>query len=152
MSGQEKMTVGSETISPETAPSVQQTCGGTLTRAGETYASRTDAQPISGALGIVERLRGAPIDWKRNGKHDIGFIAEDGAEVLLQAIAYDGRENEAKVIDCSHLVALLIEAVKEQQGQIKNQEHSLKEQRSQIAKLRAEIERIKISVRATAVR
>ena len=113
---------------------------------------QTNIQAISGALGIVDRLHGVSFDWKPDGKHDIGFIAEDVAEVLPEAVAYDENGKDAKAVDCSRLVALLIEAVKEQQAQIKSHEHFLKEQKGQVARLRAEIERLKASIRAATVR
>ena len=155
MSVQENVNVGPETISPEIAPAVEQTSVGTSMHAWATCTStegQTNIQAISGALGIVDRLRGVSFDWKSDGKHDIGLIAEEVAEVLPEAIAYDESGKDAKAVDYSRLVALLIEAVKEQQVQIKNHEHSLKEQKGQVARLRAEIERLKVSIRAATVR
>jgi Chaperone of endosialidase len=155
MSFQENLNVGPEAISPENVPAVQQTCvktsrdvWGTRTLTGQ----QTNVQTINGALGIVERLRGVSFDWTPDGKHDIGFIAEEVAEVLPEAVAYDETGKDAKAVDYSRLVAVLIAAVKEQQVQIRNLEHSLKEQKGQVAKLRGEIERLKISIRAATVR
>ena len=74
------------------------------------------------------------------------------AEVIPEAVVYDQNGKNAKAVDYSRLVPVLIEAVKKQQVQIKNQEHSLKEQKAQTAKLRAEVERLKISIRAAAAR
>jgi hypothetical protein len=155
MSIQENVRVGPETISSETVPSVPETCVGTSMHAWATYTStgrQTNIETLIGALGIVDRLRGVSFDWISDGKHDIGFIAEDVAQVLPEAVVYDEIGKNAKAVDCSRLVALLIEAVKEQQLQIKNQEHSLKEQKGQVARLRAEIERLKASIRAVTVR
>ena len=151
---QENVKVGPETITPEIVPSVQQTCVRTSVAAWATGTSterQTNIQAISGALGIVDRLRGVSFDWAPDGKHDIGFIAEDVAEVLPEAVVYDENGKDAKAVDYGRLVAVLVEAVKEQQVQIKNQEHSLKEQKGQLAKLRGEIERLKISIRAATV-
>ena len=150
MSMQENMKTG-----PETVPAVQQTCVRTSMHAWATCNStgrQTNIQAISGALGIVDRLRGVSFDWKPDGKHDIGFIAEDVAEVLPEAVAYDENGKDAKAVDYSRLVAVLVEAMKEQQLQIRIQEHSLKEQKGQVARLRAEMERLKASVRAATVR
>lgn len=155
MSMQENADVVPETISPETGPAVQQRCVRTSTHAWapSTSAGRqANIQTITCALGVVERLRGVSFDWKPDGKHDIGLIAEDVAEVLPEAVAYDESGRDIKAVDYSRLVAVLIEAVKEQQLQIKNQEHSLKEQKGQVARLRAEIERLKISIRAATAR
>lgn len=154
MSIQETRNVRLETINPESVPSVQQSCAGISMRASANCAStgrQTNVQAIGSALGIVDRLRGVSFDSKPDGKHDLGFIAEDVAEVLPEAVAYDESGKNAKAVDYRCLVALLIEAVKEQQVQIKNQEHSLKEQKGQLAKLRGEIERLKISIRAVTV-
>jgi len=79
----------------------------------------------SGALGIVDRLRGVSFDWKPDGKHDIGLIAEEVAEVIPEAILYDESGKNARAVDCSRLIAVLIEAVKKQQVQIKNQRGQL---------------------------
>ena len=155
MSIQETVNVGPETISPETVPAVQQTCVGTSMHASATCTStgpQTNIQALTGALGIVDRLHGVSFDWKRDGKHDIGLIAEDVAEVLPEAIVCDETGKSAKGVDYSRLIAILIEAVKEQQVQIKKQEHSLKEQKGQVARLRAEMERLKASIRAATVR
>ena len=152
---QEKINIGSETISPETVPAAQQSCAGISTRASATCTStgrQTNVQAISGALSAVDRLRGGSFDWNPDGKHDIGIIGEDVAEVFPESVDCDESGKDAKAIDYRRLVALLIEAVKEQQVQIKNQEHSLKEQKGQVARLRAEIERLKVSIGAATVR
>ena len=155
MSMQENVKVGPETISPEIVPAVEQTCLGASMHAWATCTStgqQTNIQAISGALGIVDRLRGVSFDWAPDGRHDIGLIAEDVAELLPEAVVYDENGKDAKAVDYSRLVAVLIEAVKEQQVQIKSHEHSLKEQKGQMARLRAEIERLKVSIRAATVR
>ena len=152
MSMQENMKVGPETITPEIVPAVQETCVRTSWATCNSTGRQTNIQAISGALGIVDRLRGVSFDWAPDGKHDIGFIAEHVAEVLPDAVAYDESGKDAKAIDYSYLIAVLIKAVKEQQVQIKNQEHSLKEQKAQLARLRGEIERVKASIRTATVR
>jgi len=89
-----------------------------------TYSSRrwkTNIQPIAGALEKVQRLRGVAYDWKADGKHDIGLIAEEVGEVIPEVVAYEENGVEAKSVDYARLVALLIEAMKEQQQQIETQ-------------------------------
>jgi hypothetical protein len=113
---------------------------------------QTSLEILSGALGVVERLRGVSFDPQADGKPDIRLIVEEVAEVIPDAIAYEESGNNAKAVDYSRLLAVLIEAVKELQVQIKNHEHSLREQKGQVARLRAEIERLKTSIRAATVR
>lgn len=80
-------------------------------------------------LGKLEQIRGVSYDWKdehiqkRGGedgyfvrKHDIGVIAQEVEAVLPEIVAT--RDDGTKVVKYEKLVALLIEAVKDQQRQI----------------------------------
>ena len=68
-------------------------------------------------------------DWNataRRGQHDLGVIAQEVEEVIphvvrgkvLQTGEFEGNTEEYKTVDYEKLTAVLIEAVKEQQGQI----------------------------------
>ncbi|MDH4035226.1 MAG: tail fiber domain-containing protein, partial [candidate division Zixibacteria bacterium] len=65
------------------------------------------------ALVTVGKLRGVEYDWKADGKHDIGLIAEEVGEVIPEVVAYEENGSDARSVDYARLVALLIEAVKE---------------------------------------
>jgi uncharacterized small protein (DUF1192 family) len=85
------------------------------------YSSRrwkTNIRPIQGALDKVEHLTGVYYDWKADGEHDIGLVAEDVGQVIPEVVAYEANGKDAKSVDYARLTALLIEAVKEQQAQI----------------------------------
>jgi hypothetical protein len=84
---------------------------------------------ISDPITIVNQIRGVYYDWTdehiraRGGedgyfvrKHDIGVIAQEVEAVLPEIVAT--RDDGTKVVKYEKLVALLIEAVKEQQKQI----------------------------------
>jgi hypothetical protein len=86
-----------------------------------TYSSRRwkkNVKPIDNALQKVERLRGVTFDWKADGKHDIGLIAEEVGEVIPEVVAYEENGVDARSVDYARLVSVLIEAVKEQQAEI----------------------------------
>jgi hypothetical protein len=86
-----------------------------------TYSSRRwkrDIEPIEGSLDKVMNLRGVSFKWKDGGKEDIGLIAEEVAEVIPEVVAFEENGEDAQSVDYSRLVALLIEATKEQQKQI----------------------------------
>jgi len=105
-----------------------------------TYSSRrwkTNIKPIEGALNKVHRLRGVSYDWKADGKHDIGLIAEEVGEVIPEVVAYEENGEDAKSVDYARLVALLIEGMKEQQQIIESQSVEL----TQIKAENAEIKR-----------
>lgn len=88
---------------------------------------KTNVGPLDGALQAVENLRGVSFDWKGSGKHDIGMIAEEVASVVPAAVAFD--DQGAQGIDYTSLTALLIEAVKEQQQQIRELQRQIEELR-----------------------
>jgi hypothetical protein len=85
--------------------------------------------PIGDPIAKLNKIRGVYFDWtdehiqKRGGednyfvrKHDIGVIAQEVEAVLPELVA--DRDDGTKVVKYEKLVALLIEAVKDQQRQI----------------------------------
>jgi hypothetical protein len=114
-----------------TIPNVAGPGGQPIANAWPTYSSKrwkTDIQPLAGALDKVEQLQGVSFNWKGNGKHDIGLVAEDVATVVPELVAFDKNGTEAQGIDYGRLTALLVEAIKEQQNEIR-------ELKDQLAKL-----------------
>ena len=90
-----------------------------------TYSSRrwkTNIEAIENPLEKVQALRGVTYDWKESGKHDIGLIAEEVGEVIPEIVAYEKNGVDAKSVDYSRLVAVLIEAVKELSGKVQRLE------------------------------
>ncbi len=74
--------------------------------------------PIEGALDKVQRLRGVSYNWKATGEHNIGVIAEEVGMVIPEVVTYEENRIDAKAVDYGRLVAVLIEAIKEQQNEI----------------------------------
>lgn len=95
-----------------------------------TYSSRRwkrNIEPIEGSLNKVMRLRGVSFEWKENGTEDIGLIAEEVAEVVPEVVAFEENGVDAKSVDYARLVALLIEATKEQQKEIEELKTEIEE-------------------------
>ena len=83
-----------------------------------TYSSRRwkeNIHTIEAASEKVLKLRGVEFDWKADGKHDIGLIAEEVGEIIPEVVVYEQNGIDAKSVDYPRLVAMLIEAFKEQQ-------------------------------------
>jgi hypothetical protein len=80
---------------------------------------KSNIEPMQGALGKVEHLRGVTFNWIESGKHDIGLVAEEVAEVVPEVVGYDKDGVDVQGVDYARLTALLIEAIKEQQAEIK---------------------------------
>ncbi len=144
-----EMKVGIQTTSPGNIITVKQSSTtDPIADAWTTYSSKrwkTNIEPIGQALDKVERLNGVYYDWKENGKHDIGMIAEDVGEVIPEVVAYEENGVDAKSIDYARLVALLVEAMKEQQQAMNEQQQTMKEQQQQIEALKVKVEKLESS-------
>lgn len=68
------------------------------------------------AVDDVYRLRGVSFDWKKDGRQDIGLIAQEVEEHFPELVA--ANDNGMKSVKYGNLVALLLEALKHQQGEI----------------------------------
>jgi hypothetical protein len=116
------------------------TSGGTMTVAADlvAYGSpsdislKTNIKPLEGALEKVMKLQGVSFTWKEDTdtnkivgiKDDIGFIAQEVQEVLPDLV----RKNDNGLLSLRDkgIIALLVEAVKEQQNQIDELKYLLK--------------------------
>lgn len=107
---------------------------------------KEDIQPIKNALGTVSKLQGVRYDWDaaHGGKPDIGFIAEDVANVVPELVTMEPDGKAAQGMDYSHLTALTVEAIKEQQKQIA----TLKAENAELKARLARVERL-LSPKAT---
>lgn len=71
---------------------------------------------LNNSLDKIERLEGVSFTWKKNGVEEIGLIAQDVEKVLPELVVTS--EDGLKAVKYGNIVALLIEAVKEQQAEI----------------------------------
>ncbi len=78
---------------------------------------KTNVTTIENALDKVLQLRGVNFNWKSTGAKDIGLIAQEVEKVFPESVS---TVNDTKSVDYGHLVAPLIEAVKEQHKQIQD--------------------------------
>jgi hypothetical protein len=112
--------------------------GTTLADAWTTRSSRrfkTNIRPLEGALEKVEQLEGMTYDRKSDGKHEIGVIAEDLARIVPELVSRDPNTNEVQGVDYSRLTAILIEAVKAQQAELRSQQTAIQELKRRIEQL-----------------
>ena len=92
-----------------------------LTVAGDINSSsdislKENITPLSDSIGILRQIEGVRFDWKQNKRTTLGVIAQDVEKVLPELV--DSDENDVKSVKYNGLIAVLIEAVKEQQSQI----------------------------------
>lgn len=77
---------------------------------------KTNVETLSGALNAVMSMRGVSFDWIENGNSEVGVIAQEVEEVIPDLV--NTNEQGIKSVKYGNMVAVLIEAVKEQQKQI----------------------------------
>jgi hypothetical protein len=125
---------------------------GTVSSAGfintSSLAYKTNVRTFDHALETVGRLRGVRFDWKESGEPAVGLIAEEVAEVVPELVAQE--DGAPSGVSYANLVAVLVEAVKEQQRTIevlqereKKQREAITEQQEAVKILRAELEKVK---------
>ena len=78
-------------------------------------AKKENLEVVDDALSKIQKLTGYTYDMKEDGSRKAGLIAQDVEKVLPEAV--DGDEGE-KVLDYNATIALLVNAIKEQQLQI----------------------------------
>src|SRR5208282_1548849 len=142
--------VGIGTATPSNVFTIAKGAGHAVADGWDTYSSRrwkTNIQPLHGALGKVEQLRGVSYDLKNSGKHEIGVIAEEVGAVVPEVVSWDKNGKDAQGVDYGRLTALLIEATKEQQALIHTQQEQIRAQQAQIAKLMSQVKAIQASLK-----
>ena len=102
------------------------TISGSLTATGDVtaYASsderlKDNVELIQQPIDKIKQIKGVSFDWNDKSEHtghDIGVIAQDIEKILPEIVAT--RDNGFKAVRYEKIVALLIEAVKDQQSQI----------------------------------
>jgi hypothetical protein len=142
--------VGIGTTTPSNVFTIASGAGKAIADGWTTYSSRrwkTNVQPLHNALGKVEQLRGVSYDLKDSGKHEIGVIAEEVGAVVPEVVTYEENGKDARGVDYSRLTALLIEAAKEQQRNLRQQQTELSKALSQIRSLKAEVRQTREALR-----
>jgi hypothetical protein len=87
---------------------------------------KTNIRPVFNALDKVKALRGVYFNWNKEAfpdknfgtKDELGFIAQEIENVVPEIVTKDNTKEEYRSVKYDKLVALLVEAIKEQQIQI----------------------------------
>ena len=66
---------------------------------------------------IIYNLRPVTFDWKKDGSHDVGLIAEEVGDHMTELVSRD-KEGNVEGVKYSKLTSLLIKAVQDQQKEI----------------------------------
>jgi hypothetical protein len=134
--------VGIGTEAPTSVFTIGRGAGHPLSDSWETYSSRrwkTNIQTLPDALAKVEHLRGVSYDLKDSGKHEIGVIAEEVGSVVPELVSYEENGKDARGVDYARLTALLIEATKEQQREIRQLRSELRQTRQSLQQIKTQV-------------
>ncbi len=128
-----------------TLPNIADSTGRGIANRWDNYSSRRlkeKIRSISNPIGLLNRLEGVRFRWKstQGGGEDIGLIAEDVATVIPEVVSVD-QQGKAIGVAYDRLVALLIEAGKEQQAQIEGLQRKNRELDARLKALEARIGR-----------
>jgi hypothetical protein len=104
------------------------TVAGNITASGDVISTsdvrvKTDIKPITGALDIVNKLEGKR--FNKFNKPGIGFIAQELEQYMPELVHTANDEAGTKSVNYANMVALLVEAIKEQQVTINKLESKL---------------------------
>jgi len=109
--------------------------GNILTSGGSDIRLKKNIEPLTNSLDKVLQLQGVKYDWTEENKNQatIGLIAQDVEKVVPEVVVDYDMYSDLKDIKYSHLTALLIEAVKEQQEQINTLKETVQELSTKLA-------------------
>ena len=79
---------------------------------------KSNIRQLDSSLDKIMMMRGVEFDWKASGNHDVGFIAQEVQEIVPELVGLNDTTGTLTV-GYSRVTALLVEAVKEQQEEIK---------------------------------
>ena len=77
---------------------------------------KTNVETLTGSLDAVKAMRGVSYDWIENGNSEVGVIAQEVEAIVPDVVSTN--DEGIKSVKYGNMVAVLIEAIKEQQAQI----------------------------------
>ena len=80
----------------------------------------------------MQHLQGVSYERKADGKHEIGVVAEDVAQIVPEVVSRDPKTRQVQGVDYSRLAALVIEAVKAQQAELQSQKAEIQQLKARI--------------------
>lgn len=97
------------------------TATGSVTATAFYYSSderlKENITPVTDALDVITNLRGVEFDWKGDGTHDIGVIAQEVEAHIPEAVT-QSEDADHKTVSAAPIIAYLIEAVKELKAEV----------------------------------
>ncbi len=106
---------------------------------------KTDLQAFDGGMSVINRLRPITFKWKADKTPDVGFGAEDVAQVEPLLITHNDK-GEVEGVKYDRLSVVFVNAFKEQQAQIKGQQQQIDELKHMIVQQRVGLRSLRLIV------
>lgn len=107
------------------------TSTGQVTGCASSLRYKINVAGFSSGLALINQLRPVTFDWKADGQHDVGFIAEEVEQVQPLFVTYNV-QGEVQGVKYERLSAAFVNAFKEQQAQIQQQQLQINDLNKQI--------------------
>ena len=85
---------------------------------------KTNIEKITSAVDLTRQINGVKFEWKENGGKSAGVIAQE-VEKIMPEIVHEN-DDGIKTVNYNGIIALLVEALKEQQEQIDELKKAIK--------------------------
>jgi hypothetical protein len=117
---------------------------------------KKNVEPLASALNKVMHLQGVSYDWKADEYPDrgfakdrqIGLIAQEVEKVIPELVQTDG--NGYKAVSYEKLVPVLVEAMKEQQKQMKEKDDHIESMKEDLRELQTAVTLLKAQLASLA--
>lgn len=96
---------------------------------------KTNLTPFTAGLQLVQRLRPLSFTWKDGGLEDLGFGAEDVAQLDPRLVIYNA-QGQVEGVKYDRLSVLFVNAFKEQHTLLEQQQQQLAAQQRELAALK----------------
>jgi hypothetical protein len=103
---------------------------------------KTDVHPYLGGMDVLRRLMPITYAWKSNGRRDLGFGAEQIAEIE-PLLTFKNEKGEIEGVNYGRISTVVVNSIKEQQAQIEQQQQQLQSQQRQIKEQQQQIDALK---------
>jgi len=99
---------------------------------------KRDIEDLESGAALIERLRPVHYRWIDSGEDDIGFVAEEVAELMPELITRNA-DGEIEGVRYERLTAVLVKAMQEQELEQQGRDAALAELRLENRQLRADV-------------
>jgi hypothetical protein len=104
---------------------------GVIAECSSSIRYKKDLLPFAGGLDILSRLRPITFTWKDHPGRDLGLGAEE-VEKVEPLLTFRNAKGEIEGVKYDKLTVVLINSIKEQQGEIQQERAQIKQQQNQL--------------------